>query len=345
LQLMTLEPGDALKNFRSAFEVFGSDQNGNEDHDQTLVKLYWYLGRTLNQLGHQSEALGNYWKSVAIAESVAQRFPADRQAKRQLFSAYRDVVLPLAGRDMLNVGDSKKAQVYARKALAIAEESAAADPKNVQAHSDLAFADVGMGDSFRLTQPATAVEWYRKAILLNKEMDQVYVVRYWLAERDEALAEVLLNRKDAPEQLHLLQEANAIRSELVGSGANGPHDRVHLMRSYCNLSDAEVATRNLVSARRHADSALPFLGEFKVSSPSLVVLREMGFCFESMGNVRRQIATDRSLSPLQRSEAEGSSRDWYTKSAAVWAEWDRRGAATPESEAERRKVERLLQTR
>jgi len=33
---------------------------------------------------------------------------------------------------------------------------------------------------------------------------------------------------------------------------------------------------------------------------------------------------------------------WYLKSVGVWDEWNKRGAATPESEAERRNVQRLL---
>jgi eukaryotic-like serine/threonine-protein kinase len=48
------------------------------------------------------------------------------------------------------------------------------------------------------------------------------------------------------------------------------------------------------------------------------------------------------LSPSARRAADLASREWYKKSADVWNEWKRRGAATPESELERRKVERLL---
>jgi hypothetical protein len=114
------------------------------------------------------------------------------------------------------------------------------------------------------------------------------------------------------------------------------------MRSYCRLSDAELAVGDLVKARQFANSALPFFDEFKLTSPSLLVLRDVGFCFESLGNVQRQIALDHSLSAAERQTAEADARNWYLKSAEVWDEWNRRGAATPESEAERHKVKRLL---
>jgi eukaryotic-like serine/threonine-protein kinase len=265
-----------------------------------------------------------------------------KKTKRALFSNYRDIVLPLVGRDMLNVGDSKKAEIYARKALAIAEELTAGDSQNTQARSDLAFAYVGMGDSLRFTNPATASFWYRKSISLTKELPPSYAVKFWTAERDEALAGVLVSKKQTPERLQLLQEANTIRQELTRAGPNGPQDRVHLMRSYCNLSDAELASHDLLKALRNANLSLSFFNEFKVTSPSLIVLREIGVCYENMGSVQRGIAIDRSLSASERRAADVASREWYKKSADVWNEWKRRGAATPESELERRKVERLL---
>jgi hypothetical protein len=85
LQLTGLEPDKALGNFRTALQILGNDQNGNEDHDQGLCKLYWFLGRALNQLGSQPEALVNYWRSVAVAESVAQQFPAKKNQASALF--------------------------------------------------------------------------------------------------------------------------------------------------------------------------------------------------------------------------------------------------------------------
>jgi hypothetical protein len=56
------------------------------------------------------------------------------------------------------------------------------------------------------------------------------------------------------------------------------------------------------------------------------------------------MAADKALSPAERLAAEAESRTWYQRSADVWATWNARGAATPESEHERRKVEHLLKT-
>jgi len=228
----------------------------------------------------------------------------------------------------------------------IAEALAASDSKNVQARVDLVRAYDGMGESFRLTQPATASVWYRKSIALITEIARQYPAgsdyHYWIPLFDEELAAVLVGREQAFERLHLLQEANGIWKEQVAASPGKPQYRMSLMRSYCKLSDAELAVNDLAKARQYADLSLPFLKEFNPTASSLLVVRDVGFCEESMGNLQRRIAMDHSFSSSERGAAEADSRLWYKKSANVWNEWSRRGAATPESELERLKVERLL---
>jgi serine/threonine protein kinase len=341
VELGKLEPDKALIDYRDSFRIFGSDPTGEEEHDRTLTKLYLRLGKALNELGFQSEALANDRHAIMLAEGLVQQFPDSKQAKRDLFSAYQNIGLVLAGREAMNVGDSTQAQLYAHKALAIAESLAVGDPKNVQAQYDVSLAYAAMGDSFRLVQPAVAGGWYRKSISLTKQLAPSYgaEARHWIAIRDEALADVLVERGQDPERLQLLLESNPIRQELANTS---PHGRIHLMRSYCKLSDAELAVGDVSRAREFAGSAVPFLNEFQMASPSLLVLRDVGFCDESIGNLKRRMAMDHSLSAEERQTAAADAHQWYAKGVEVWAEWNRRGVSTPESEAERRKVERLL---
>jgi len=114
------------------------------------------------------------------------------------------------------------------------------------------------------------------------------------------------------------------------------------MRSYCKLSDAELAVNDLTKARQYANAALPLLDKFNVTSPSLLISRDLGFCYESQGMVQHYIAMDQQLSSTERLTAEAEARGWYSKSAEAWSTWNKRGAATPESERERHKVENFL---
>jgi serine/threonine protein kinase len=332
LQLHDLETDKAGENLRIAFQVFGTEPNGIEGHDGTLIFLFGRMGSALNEFGQQSEALAYLRKAETVAENLLRKSPSSRQIKRALYSVYDHTVAVLAARETLNIGDVHQAQSYARKGLALAEELAAADPSNQQARHDLAYAYTKMGDVVARTNPAGAGLWYQKSIALTKDLPPGPEAQRRIAERDETLAEVLVTRKEAEQRLYLLREANSVRQEMARTGPDAPADRVHLMRSYCRLSDAELANNDLADARQHADSALTFFSVFKITSPSLLVLRDLGFCYETLGNVRRK------------GGALEESRDWYAKSEDVWNEWVKRGAATPDSETQRHKVARLLRS-
>ena len=338
------EPDKALKNLRAALQILGSDLNGDEEHDLTLARLHYFIGRTLSELGVQGEALVNLRRSVTIAEALVQKSPQSKQAKRRLYFAYHYTVKSLGGEEMLNVGDFNQDQAVARKALAVAEEMTASDSKDEDARSILGFAYSGMGDAFRLTQPEMAGEWYRKSILLAKELTPPSEAEHRIATLEESLAAVLVKKEQGAERLHLLQDANTLRQKLASTEPDLPMHRQNMMRSYCRLSEEELAMNDLAKARQYADLSLPLLNTFPLTSPDLRILRDVGLCYESLGDVQRHIATDHAFSSAVRQTATATASQWYMKSASVWNEWKRRGAATPESERERLKVEHLLAT-
>ena len=105
-----------------------------------LIGLYRDTGRALNELGKQSQALESDRKAVTLAEALGAEISILVHARRAIFLADEEIVLPLAGRDALNVGDSAQAQVYARKALEIAQMLGGRDSGDVQGPYDLALA-------------------------------------------------------------------------------------------------------------------------------------------------------------------------------------------------------------
>jgi len=347
VELSSLEPDKALNNVQAALQVFGADANGQSEHDQVLYKIYWYQGRALEDYRSPQEAASALRKALDVAERAAQSSASSRQAKRSLFSAYYHLGGPLVGLETMNLGESKAALIYARKALEVAQQIVSDDSKNTQGRVDLGFAYEGMGDAYRLNQPVAAGTYYRKAIAIAEEMaanpHDAREAQYLIAARKEELAAVLQGPQYAMERLQVLQEANAKWKQLQASGHGEPQDRLFLMRSYCKLSDAELALNHVPKSREYADSTLPFFSEFQLTSPSLTVLREVGFCYESLANVQHHIAMDSGFSFSDRHKAEQQAREWYRRSADTWSEWNRRGVATPESEIERHKVERMLE--
>jgi serine/threonine protein kinase len=348
LQLDNLETSEALKSFLTVFQIFGRNQTGDEQNDRALIGLYIRLAGAQIELGLQSDALANLRQAISICEGLAQKSPSAKRARQALLGVYSAINGPLIGTETLNAGDSEEAQLYARRMLSIAEELAANEGQSADTRYYLSFAYQGMGNSFRLTEPGIAANWYRKSVALTKEMAPGYPtgsqVHEMLAGRAEELAAVLAAQEHARERLNLLLDANDTWKELVSANPGKPQNRLSLMRSYCRLNDAELAANDLEKARQFADLSLPLLNQFSPNSQSLLVLRDVGFCYESMGNLERRLARSPSLSTAKRRAAAAASLDWYSKSYDVWTEWEKRGAATLESEIERRKVEYLLQS-
>jgi len=338
------EPDKALQDYHAALQILGGDPNGDAEHDLRLPTLYNLIGRQLDHLGDHAEASVSLRKAITIAESLVRESPSSKPAKRRLYNAYAAMNGHLGGYEMINVGEYTHAAAYARKAITVAEDMAASDSKDADAHTTLGYAYFEMGDASRLTQPATAAQWYRKSIELAKEMNPHSEAEHHIAIREEALAAVLVKKAQATERLHLLEDANALRQKLAGAEPDLPMHREYMMRSYCRLSDAELAVNDIARAGHYANLSLPLLNTFPLTSPDLRILRDVGLCYESLGNVQRRLSLDHSIPAGERQAVAAEARQWYLKSAAVWTEWNRRGAVTAECEIERHKIDLLLAT-
>jgi eukaryotic-like serine/threonine-protein kinase len=346
LELDQLQPLQALDNFRAAQEIYGSEPDSNPDHDRVVAKIDWGIARALSDLGSLPEALAAMRQGIAVAERAVEAAPSEERALRDLFLGYYFIVGPLAGNEIANIGDVNQAELYAQKSLAIAQQLRDRDSQNAQARIDSGYALARMGDAFRLTQPAVAAGYYRDALAIAKDQgggaaqhkDSVVI-----ADRDEDLADVMTNKNQALERLHLLEEANGIRKHLASAEDVGPEDRFYLMSSYCKLAAAQLALNDLPRAQEYTQAAMPFFDEFKLSSPSLTVVRDLGFCYETLAGLGSRVAASHSLPPAARRAARSDAHRWHLNSVTAWTEWGRRGIATRDSERERRKSERQLQ--
>jgi len=129
VQLNSLEMDKTVQSLGAALQVFGTEPNGNEDHDQMLEHIYSRTAFGLNELGSNPQAIRSFEKAIAIAEDLARKFPSVR-TKRAVQTLYMNIVGPLAGKETLNAGLAPQAEIYARKALAMAEEAIRSDPTN-----------------------------------------------------------------------------------------------------------------------------------------------------------------------------------------------------------------------
>jgi serine/threonine protein kinase/tetratricopeptide (TPR) repeat protein len=140
---------------------------GNPIVERELATAYSQEAKMLNQRGELAAAADRYQHAVALRERAVGRDPSNVIARRSLMITYGNLGGNLGSPFVPNLGDSAGAQQYYSKAVAIARDLAAADPKNQLAQYDLGNAllfratlDVGPGevpDSLALLREADDV--------------------------------------------------------------------------------------------------------------------------------------------------------------------------------------------
>lgn len=104
--------------------------------DQLSV-AYGEQGRSYYRTGLLRQSLEQYSKAIAIRERLAAAHPTDTQFQRNLMLAYAHAGDVLDDPRDASLRDPARARVYYAKAVRIAEDMAASDPKNITAQIDL----------------------------------------------------------------------------------------------------------------------------------------------------------------------------------------------------------------
>jgi tetratricopeptide (TPR) repeat protein len=285
-----------------------------EETTVALVEINQRLGRLAAYQGHWQQAIDDFSQALCWARELGPQDSGRAPYKKLLVTNHFDLanleldqLQPLQALDNFRAaqeiygdepdGNPDHDRVVAkidwgiaralsdsgslREALAAMRQGIAVAERAVEARIDSGYALARMRNAFRLTQPAVAAGYYRDALAIAKNLgggaaqhkDSVVI-----ADRDEDLADVMTNKNQALERLHVLEEANDIRKQLASAEDVGPEDRFYLMNSYCKLAAAQLALNDLPQAQEYTQAAMPFFDEFKLRSPSLTVVRDLGFC-------------------------------------------------------------------
>ena len=334
-----LEPNTAFTYFKMGFQVLGGQPNGNLSHDLLLADLHLRMADALNDVGRYKESLEETQTAASIAMELSQAFPSSRARGTLLFS-YRAMVNTLAGRDFINAGDSQQAVVYAEKTLALSKLLDSHDSKDIQSKFNTISALSAVGDAQRQSEPRMAALWYERALSLAKTLQPAYgaELRHRIAVLEEALAEVIPDTQRT-EQLNLLKDNARIRAEQANLSSHG---LIHLMGAYCKLADVELEAHNLPEASRYAENMSTLLQQYDRNSPSLLVLRNVGLCLRTQGDVSLTKARANHESRAIRTSETSAAVDSYEQSRQIWMKWQQRGVTSPESLREARRVETRL---
>lgn len=136
----------------------------------TLAVIYGLKGRAAAGLLRLEESVAANQEAIAIREGRLADHVWDPVNARDLVINYHAAADVLGDRMRFNLGRSKEAEVYYRKALALAEQTAAADPNNATAKIEVARSAGKLGSVLDLSDPEEALRWYRKSESVVNEL-------------------------------------------------------------------------------------------------------------------------------------------------------------------------------
>src|SRR5262249_50822404 len=124
------------------------------------------LGDGLEAQGDVTGAMDEYRKALEIRLENVRQNPDNYAYRRELALLYDWMGHYSGGTSNFNLGDRDKAEEYYRQALAVSQELAANDPKNVQVQLDVSFGYEHVASVLTAKDPGQAIEFAHKALAL-----------------------------------------------------------------------------------------------------------------------------------------------------------------------------------
>lgn len=238
-------------------------------------------------------------RALEYLDSLAREANGDKDLQRELAAAY-DRVGDLQGNNTAaNLGDVPGALSAYKKALAIRESDAAANPSDLRARSDL------LGDYFRLSfvladggdRPG-ALNVLHKGTPLAQQIatsnpsaraQDMLAGFYWQT------GNVLSRENDYPHAIENYRTALSIRLGMAGSAKDSPLYRTHLAGNYMSLAEALGHSDRQDEMIELANKSVQILEELSHLDPTNATLLE--YLAESYANRSGILLTHHQLGP------------------------------------------------
>ena len=345
-----LDTGDAaggLESYRQAQQVAERSVASFPTHGAryNLAVANNHVGEGLLVKGDLIGAIEQYRRSQAIDESLVNQQPANLAYRRHLHITCGWLGSLLGNPRYINLGDRKASRQYYEKAVATAEEIAAADPKNARAQLDLAIHNGALGALLTESDPARAAANYRRGLavlrgLLVISPDEFSYLRRQ-AVQIRGLAETRRKLGDRQGALKDLRQAQTIWQTLMTrdpanlDGSAGQHATLLALAELLQEIGDDGA------ALEHGRLALALAEkEAKTQSTSLYARWRLADSYSSLGGLYEAMASKASSEQRRSHRAEACA--WRRKALEVWDSWDQYGVSSVFNTAKREKAARSL---
>jgi len=348
-QLSSRDAAAALDSYRRTLELcerrlaaYPSDVN---QHGLALTQAR--VGDALAERGDLPGTMESYRQSLAIREALGRNYPSNSRYRRELMVVYNWMGNFSGGSANINLGDKTAALGYYRQGLIIAEDLAAADPKNALARLDLASSYGKMGDALSEADPARSAEFYRKALSVIRDLSESapgeFRYRRWYVRLLRGSAAPLLKLGDHQGARRQMRQSLETLQPLSDKHPTNAEVRAELHATYRGLGEVMLTTGEFTASADNYRRALEIAEDFSASHPSdLYWLWRLADSYAGFGRLHATLAGNPATPTARRIEGWREARAWYQKTLAVWDKWSRQFVSSVFNTSRRGRAARAL---
>jgi len=325
-----------LAYYRKALEVsekWASVDTGSEAL-KNLRDCYHEVGAAQARTGDLHSARDSYQKAEEAAIKLSNKADAalgQRYDTISLHNAFGDI---LAAPDDPNFGDRAGALRRYQAALELAQASAAADPKNLNARRTLAICYRRIGMLLAHGKPAESVGYYEKALPIAEDLygsDPTNVeYRYALSRSYMGLGEALYALRKNDDAIQYLIRAVDLQKSIEATSPERIWNLRVFSRTCGILGSALLERGDPVRALEALREGLAVADRMLQHAPSSLYHQlDRADAMEALGAYYRTLSTRSGLSAARRDELKAEGRSWFNKSLAIWQDWTSRNLGAP----------------
>ncbi|MGH9722309.1 MAG: protein kinase domain-containing protein [Bryobacteraceae bacterium] len=305
------------------------DLSPGEDSRAALGLGLRWLSRALASSGDLTAALEQARQSVAMREALLAAQPVNVRRRRDVMNSYGEMARLLGRPDVLNLGDHTGALETSRKAIAIAEELARADPNNRMAQSDLVIELETACEILLERDPRASAETCQRALDLVEAITRRFnpQEQLWISTSTH-LADAQRKLGQPAKSLETSRAALEAQKRLAPANTSRVDHRQNLVRSYNQIGAAQVDLGRVKEAIEDHRQALAIAEDLSRGRPSDMLLRRsLADCYEALGRAYAALA-NKTGPHSERREHWRWACDWHRKSLAIWSQWRRWGVSS-----------------
>ena len=337
----------ALATYRRALQV--NEERAKifpEDAAQNGLALeYERIGDALAKQGDLAGTMDYYRRSLVIREDLVKRRPDHAAVRRNLTTAYNWMGNHLGHPEMINQGNPVAALEYFRKALAITEDLAAADAKDVLLQHDRVVGYSRLGLMLTNADPIQAISWLRKALALTTQALQEKPQDYWFLRNHiqalRRLATPLQRRGDYDGAFQSLQQAQDTIQKLTDMGKATPEVQSESRRVHLAFADWYLARRDYAQARNHYQQ-IQALTEKETNPKNLSHLWAQAEAYTGWARYYTALGEEKIKSVNERLSHWREARTWRQRALETWQQWNQNSKPNPFGAAQQEQAERAL---